>query len=394
MNYHIITQDKFFNQYIEDIYELGLDKENIFWVQGDKYELPYLTTEHYVEYLGKNKLSIIDRLLKISENDKLFVSAYNGIVAESIIESKIKNKLYVYVMGAEFYADPWEMHCRWLYDRKTYKKLQQIGWIPTIKWNRRNPLHWYRIFADIMQIIEWKELAKIKYQKKIKEISRIDYLVLPKQALKEYEFIRVLYPTCHAQHVFGVFDQNFDIANKLSIKLTTKQFRVLLGNSADHTNNHIDGIEYLYSVLGKDIELYSILSYGDVIGRQIAKEYGNKVYGEKYHAVEEFMDRQKYIDFLNGMDIVVMFHNRQQAVGNIITALVLGKPVFMKSKNVVYQMLKESNVESVYDISQLTSTSIMEYVRQANDKRQDTINKIKKIYSKEHRLQYLRNLLV
>lgn len=394
MNYHIITQDKFFNSYIDDIYELGLEKENVFWVQGDKYDLPYLTTKHHVEYLGNNKLSIINRLLQLSNNDKLFVSAYNGIIAESIIESKIKNKLYVYVMGAEFYADPWEMHCRWLYDRKTYKKLKQIGWIPTIKWSRRNPLHWYRIFADIKQIKEWHELAKIKYNKKLKEIGRIDYLVLPKQALREYEFIRTIYPNCQAQHAFGVFDQNFDIANQLSIRLANKRCRILLGNSADHTNNYIDGIEYIHSILGDDIELYSILSYGDVIGKQIAKECGSKIYGVKFHAIEEYMNRQKYIDFLNEMDIVVMYHNRQQAVGNIITALILGKPVFMKSKNVVYKMLKESNVESVHDISKLKSTSLMKYIRHAQDKRLDTIDKIKQIYSKEHRLQYLKNLLV
>ena len=51
MNCHIITQDKFFNGYIEDIYELHLEHENVFWVQGVPGECPHLTTKRKIEYL-------------------------------------------------------------------------------------------------------------------------------------------------------------------------------------------------------------------------------------------------------------------------------------------------------------------------------------------------------
>ena len=93
------------------------------------------------------------------------------------------------------------------------------------------------------------------------------------------------------------------------------------------------------------------------------------------------------------MNIVVMFHNRQQAVGNIITALVLGKPVFMKADNVVYKMLKSIGVSSVYDIEMIANRPISEYIDEARDKRKNTIEIIKNVYSKELRLKYLRELL-
>ena len=62
MNYHIITQDKFFNRYIEDIYDLHLEDENVFWVQGNFGDYPYLTTSHKIEYLTNDKEHIINRL--------------------------------------------------------------------------------------------------------------------------------------------------------------------------------------------------------------------------------------------------------------------------------------------------------------------------------------------
>ena len=393
MNYHIFIQDKFFNGYIEDIYELQLEHENVFWVQGNPGDQPYLTTNRPIEYLGVDKDDIIRRLLKLGPNDRLYVSWYCGIIAQAIVESGIKNPLYVYVMGGEFYADPWAWHCSWLYDKQTYAQYKKIGWIPSVKLTRKNPLHWGRVINDIKRVREWKKQSQIEYNKKQKEIARIDYLVLPKQTC-QVKFLKQLYPTLRAKHLYGLFDQNFDLACELSIKEEVGEpYKILLGNSADPSNNHMDALTFIKKGIASKVDIYSILSYGDANGRKWAIECGENLFGEHFHPILDYMDRKSYLDLVNSMDIVVMYHNRQQAAGNIMTALVLGKPVFMKSENVVYKMLKNLGVSTVYDIEMMKNHSIGECILEAKEKRRNTIAKIKNVYSKELRFKYLKELL-
>ena len=394
MNYHIITQDKFFNGYIEDIYDLHLEDDNVFWVQGNPGECPHLTSSRTKEYLTNDKEHIINRLRTLSPNDKLFVSWYCGTIAEAIIESGIKNPLYVYLMGGEFYADPWGWHNHWLYDKMTYQQFKKVGYEPSIKWTRRNPLHWGRIIDDFKRLNQWKTQCSLEYRRKLEQIKRIDYIVLPKEATGEFSLVKKLYPTFRAKHVYGLFDQNFDLASVMPTKQdASKPYRVLLGNSADPTNNHIDGMHFLRKNFIEKFDLYSVLSYGDINGKKWAKEYGQKLFGDHFYAVEDYMDRQSYLNFVNRMDAVMMYHNRQQAVGNMMTSLVLGKPVFMKSTNVVYQMLKNIGISSVYDVNLLKEKPLFFYIEEAQSKRQETIELIRNVYSKELRLKYLKKLL-
>ena len=74
MNYHIITQDKFFDAYIEDIYKLHQEANNVFWVRGEKGEMPWLTSKRKVEYLGNDQTKYVDKLRTLKPEDKLFVS--------------------------------------------------------------------------------------------------------------------------------------------------------------------------------------------------------------------------------------------------------------------------------------------------------------------------------
>lgn len=394
MNYHIIKQDKFFNGYIEDIYDLHLEDGNVFWVQGNPGECPHLTSSRTKEYLTNDKEHIINRLRMLSPNDKLFVSWYCGTIAEAIIESGIKNPLYVYLMGGEFYADPWGWHNHWLYDKKTYQQLKNVGYEPSIKWSRRNPLHWGRIIDDIKRIKQYKRQLPKEYNKKKKEVERIDYIVLPKQDTPEVLLLRKLYPTLRAKHVYGLFDQNFDLASVMPTKTDViEPYRVLFGNSADPTNNHIDGMHFLKKNFKENFDLYPVLSYGDTNCKKWAIECGQKLFGDNFHAVADYMNRQNYLNFVNSMDAVMMYHNRQQAAGNIMTALVLGKPVFMKSTNVVYQMLKNIGVSSIYDVNLLKEIPLLDFIEEAKLKRQETIELIRNVYSKELRLKYLRDLL-
>ena len=105
------------------------------------------------------------------------------------------------------------------------------------------------------------------------------------------------------------------------------------------------------------------------------------------------MDKNAFVKFMNGMDVVMMFHNRQQAEGNIMTALALGKPVFMKPMNPQYDMLKRMGVKSVYDVREMHKVNLREAITLAQAHRAETMAAIEAEYSDAARLAHLKVLL-
>ena len=391
MNRHFIVPDKFFNTYIEDIYTLGLEHENrIYVVETTKQG--WLTTNREVQYVENDVDAIKEILCSFQPDDKIFISWYSSTIATAVLQSKIKNRIFVYLMGGDFYAEPIEWHADWLFDKLTLKKIKTT-YFPQIKWIRKNPLHWHRIIGDFDRVYKHRTLKKQAYQRKLHEVERIDYIVLPPQAGVELRFVKHLYPTCRAKHAYGVFDQNFDMASQMCATSRREgNWRILFGNSADPTNNYIDGFRHLVKAL-PNVDVYSILSYGDPIGKEWALEAGREILGEGFHPITEYKPRADYLNFLMDMDAIAMYHNRQQAVGNIMTALVLGKPVFMKRSNIVYGFLKSIGDLPVYDISLLNEQMFVKSISEAQIKRTQTITLIEKLYSNRLRLELLKNLL-
>ncbi|MDD2846513.1 MAG: TDP-N-acetylfucosamine:lipid II N-acetylfucosaminyltransferase [Rhodoferax sp.] len=130
---------------------------------------------------------------------------------------------------------------------------------------------------------------------------------------------------------------------------------ILLGNSASSSNNHLDALEKLRPFAGENIRIYCPLSYGDpAYGDKIA-EAGRIIFGDKFIPLREFMQFEKYLQFLADIDIAIFNHNRQQGMGNVTTLLGLGKVVYMRSNITSYQAFKRLGIR-VRDIDKFTIT--------------------------------------
>jgi dTDP-N-acetylfucosamine:lipid II N-acetylfucosaminyltransferase len=105
---------------------------------------------------------------------------------------------------------------------------------------------------------------------------------------------------------------------------------ILVGNSADPSNNHIDVLEKLAAYKDEDIHIYVPLSYGDKQHAETVALYGEQVFGVKFTAMHAFMKHEEYTDFLAQVDIAIFNHDRQQAMGTIRNLLGMGKKVYMK----------------------------------------------------------------
>jgi dTDP-N-acetylfucosamine:lipid II N-acetylfucosaminyltransferase len=143
---------------------------------------------------------------------------------------------------------------------------------------------------------------------------------------------------------------------------------IQIGNSADPSNNHLDILEKLKPFQDKNIAIYAPLSYGDQVHAKKVIDAGKAIFGDKFKPITDFMAFDQYLDFLGKIDIAVFNHKRQQAMGNTITLLGLGKKVYMRTEITPWTMFEMLQVK-VFDIDALNLDNITEEVKRNNSQR-------------------------
>lgn len=137
---------------------------------------------------------------------------------------------------------------------------------------------------------------------------------------------------------------------------------IQIGNSADPSNNHLDVLSKLVKYKDENIQIFTPLSYGD---QEYAKDViakGKELFGEKFVALTDFMPFEKYLEFLGEIDIAIFAHKRQQAMGNTITLLGLGKKVYMRSDISPWQLFNDIDVK-VFDVDDIQIDTIDEQTK-------------------------------
>ena len=116
------------------------------------------------------------------------------------------------------------------------------------------------------------------------------------------------------------FSYDLGLIKDMPIHKASKEIMVLVGNSGDPSNNHIDIYKALTKIKG-DFKVLSFLTYGktDYIKNIMARGYD--ILGEKFIPITDHMAREEYFHFIENIDVVIMNHYRQQGVGNIISFL-------------------------------------------------------------------------
>lgn len=117
---------------------------------------------------------------------------------------------------------------------------------------------------------------------------------------------------------------------------------ILLGNSGDPTNNHIDLLLRLRkaSNLGQN-KIIAPLSYGGKLTyRKAVIATGEALFGDRFVALTDFLPLEEYNEAVGQCHLVLMNHKRQQAAGNVIAALARGATVYMRSESSLSRGLK------------------------------------------------------
>lgn len=167
-------------------------------------------------------------------------------------------------------------------------------------------------------------------------ISHIGSMITQIQG--DYELAKVWYGAKGKYHYSFMYPSNtFKSYSNKKDKENDSCLVIQVGNSADPGNNHLEVLNKLAKYRDEEIEIICPLSYG---GKEYANQvisFGKNIFGNKFKAITEFIPFEGYLDMLWKIDIAIFNHNRQQAMGNIIKLLGLGKKVYIRTEITTWQ---------------------------------------------------------
>lgn len=189
--------------------------------------------------------------------------------------------------------------------------------------------YWVMWGADFYTPSEVKLTLKQKlvaYMRK-KVLSRISNLVtyIP----QDVEYVRKRYGAKGKYIECLMYTSNVYTQKHPAKKCGDDILVLQVGNSADPENKHFEILDFISSQSLPHFKVYVPLSYGDQQYANKVIEYGKKLFGEKFIPLMEMLPYDQYQNHMENIDIVIFNHEIQQAMGNTINFLGMGKTVYL-----------------------------------------------------------------
>ncbi|EMH4217922.1 MULTISPECIES: TDP-N-acetylfucosamine:lipid II N-acetylfucosaminyltransferase [Serratia] len=325
---HICPLDKFIPSFIEFVNEKFDPDEHTFWVYGDKarFALPPADNVHYLgaDLFGNVKPTL--KLMKaIQRHDRVILHSFHGIKMALLLllTPWVLKKCYWFMWGGDLYQ-------------------YQIG--------KRN--------------FKWR-LTELLRRPAIKRMGNfVTYIK------GDYELAKKWYGCAGRWHECLLYTSNVYKKNVIGERAADADDKttILLGNSADPTNNHFAAFDVLETYKNENIELVVPLSYGNKRYAAEVVAEGTRRFGEKFVPLTDFMPFQHYLALLGKVDIAVFNHHRQQAMGNTISLLGLKKTVFLNPGTTQWDFFQEKGIQ-VLDLQTFSLRSLSAAEKDDNEQK-------------------------
>ena len=158
---------------------------------------------------------------------------------------------------------------------------------------------------------------------------------------------------------------------------------LLVGNSATKTNRHFEIFDALAPLMHEKVRIYCPLSYSDKEYAALVAAKGRSMFGDQFVALMDFMPYDEYLGVLARTDIAIFAHKRQQAMGNVINLLGMGKKVYMRRDTSGWRVFNDLSIK-LYDFDALDLKKI------SADVAADNRNKIIHYFSEKNLVSQLR----
>lgn len=283
-NLHICPLDKFIPPFLNFIRDEFSIEENQFYMLGDAEKYSYQSDFHTFQHRGLRDYWLLLRLMYSADKIILHGLFNLNILIILACNPYLLKKCYWVIWGGDLYSFMFPKNSL---NYKIKEKIRgfvikRIGFLLTY------------VKGDV-------DLARKYYNAKGQYLETIEYLS-------------------------NVISSN----TPTSENNKKNNINILVGNSADPTNNHFDTLDKLAKFKNENIQIYAPLSYGDKEYAKKVIHYGSSLFGDKFIGITEFIPYSDYMHFLKDIDIVMFNHQRQQAMGNTINLLAMGKKVYLR----------------------------------------------------------------
>lgn len=131
---------------------------------------------------------------------------------------------------------------------------------------------------------------------------------------------------------------------------------VLVGNSGDPANAHAPVLRALARHAAPDFRVIAPLAYGDAAYVKGVIALGRELFGANFEPLTNFLPPAQYAARIREVDAAIMNHGYQQALGNIIALLLMGRKVFVRSDTTPYGYFRDLGAP-VFDTLRLAELS-------------------------------------
>ncbi len=198
---------------------------------------------------------------------------------------------------------------------------------------------------------------------------------------KDYEVLNQLCSPKGKHFVAPVCDDGTDliiIESMRNVEKSKYPIKILLGNSATKTNQHLPAIDVLKRFKDKDILVICPLSYGDDEKyKDSVIAYGKKIMGDKFAPITSYMDKTEYYKMIANCQVAIFNNNRQQAMGNISTALALGCKVFIRKDTPMWGLYHDDREMEIYDVETISQLSFESFSSNSVDGKSNFLKYLK-----------------
>lgn len=341
---HIFNDDKFIDPTIK-LLERIIPGQSVYIVITNKNtDFKYVTSSLVQPVVLKNNrdlLAFADRI-NTSENKGVFFHALDDFkiqIADNLNDAITK---VWFIWGYDLY-NIWGILKKRNYTKETKKVLEKVPfslqfknlflfnqitfslYLKSLKGSLRFPSFIQKVLDNNFNTNYYRVIQKMN----------IVVPVLP----NEYETIKKMNVKAkYAPFTYGCIE---DLLGENLNKNVLNQQHILVGNSADPANNHIDVLKHLGKINLGERKVYVPLSYGgnvDYINHIL--KIGKKELGENFVPLKSYMTLEKYNEILLSCGTVIFNHIRQQGVGNIIIAGYLGAKIYLNKKSPAYSYYK------------------------------------------------------
>ncbi|MDE6300846.1 MAG: TDP-N-acetylfucosamine:lipid II N-acetylfucosaminyltransferase [Muribaculaceae bacterium] len=331
---NFVTDDKFLDLAIINHDSVGDNVSNRFALvinpagSKESYEFKYIKTGSRIDILYPNE---IIRYIDTYAIDAIILHSLYSIPLKIIPKIKQNIPILWLAWGYDIYENPTGTPLIKL--DKLYLPHTKIA-VDLTNAQRRGPIkNKLALLRDYLlshKIIKTSQVRNV--EKALKRINFFSGIID-----MEYKLMKNI-PDFKAEESVYVYSPLSNNAKHIS----SSGINILLGNSANPTNNHIDILNILKERGIDSSKIIVPLNYGgSPIYTNTVCQHGDKLFGEQFAPLVTFLEKEVYTEYIRSCGFVIIGTMRQQAMGNIHLALDMGAKIFLFKDSILYRYLRD-----------------------------------------------------